>query len=60
MKTVLFAVFFVVGCAAPTLQQRQETWSRYRDSVRATCTVGKIDPAMPTDIKAWCAEVVAP
>jgi hypothetical protein len=70
MKTETFWATFTVGmsialsltpaCTTPTLQQRQDTWSQYRDSVRATCVVGKNDPAMPADVKTWCAKAVAP
>lgn len=64
MKTllpVLVLVLILTSCTtAPTLQQRQEAWFKYRDATRATCAVGVNDPAMPLEVKAWCAEVVGP
>ena len=58
MKWLL--VLLVTGCTAPTLQQRQDDWRKYQNLVRSTCAIGKKDPAMPTEVKAWCAEVEAP
>lgn len=52
--------FSACSCAAPTLQQRQDNWFRYRDMTRATCTVGQADPAMPEDVRAWCVRAVGP
>ena len=46
------------SCAAPTIQQRQTSWERYRDSVRATCAVGANDVSMPADVRAWCDRVM--
>ena len=59
---VIPALCLALGaCAAPTLEQRVQAWERYRDVTRATCLVGAAkDPAMPTDVRAWCAEVTAP
>jgi hypothetical protein len=60
MKYVLLLALFMSACAAPTLQQRQANWRRYQDMTRATCAVGEVDPAMPTDVRVWCAEVTEP
>ena len=60
MKPLLLATLLLVGCATPTLQQRQDTWLRYQAATRATCVVGSRDTAMPTEVRAWCAEVVGP
>lgn len=48
------------GCSAPTLQQRQDNWRRFRDMTRATCVVGQGDPAMPNDVRPWCERVAEP
>ncbi len=61
MKSVLvFVVLMSAGCVAPTLAQRQANWEKFRDTTRATCLVGKVDPAMPASVSQWCAGVLAP
>jgi hypothetical protein len=56
----LLPLLLLAACAAPTLQQRQDSWRRYRDVTLATCMVGQGDKAMPTEVRHWCAEVTAP
>lgn len=53
-------LLFASGCSTPTLQQRQDNWRRFRDVTRATCAVGQGDPAMPPEVREWCARTVAP
>lgn len=54
-------VLMLTGCAStPTLQQRQDAWTKYRKGVVVTCKVGAFDPAMPTDVKTWCVKVREP
>ena len=58
--TLFLGIAGLSACTAPTLQQRQDNWRRYQDATRATCVVGQADPAMPPEVRAWCAEVAAP
>lgn len=60
MRHVLLLALLSASCATPTLQQRQDSWRKVRDVTRAECMVGQIDPAMPTDVRAWCALVTGP
>lgn len=63
MKHVAAVALYLAtcSCAAPTLQQRQDAWLRYRDATRAVCLVGAAkDKAMPTEVKLWCVNVVDP
>ena len=53
-------VVAAAACSVPTLAQRQDKWRRVMDVTRAECMVGQADPAMPTDVRQWCAEVTAP
>lgn len=55
----LLILIFSACSAAPTIQQRQDNWNKYRTSVEVTCKVGRYDPAMPTDVRAWCSEVTS-
>lgn len=48
---------FAASCSAPTLQQRQDNWRRFRTGVMTTCVVGAADPAMPNDVRLWCEAV---
>ena len=58
---LLPALLALASCAAPTLQQRQDNWRRYRDTTRAVCLIGAAkDRAMPTEVKLWCVNVVDP
>jgi len=55
VKHVVFlALLATSACTAPTLQQRQANWRAYQDSVKATCNLGKVDPARPGDVADWC------
>ena len=56
---LVFALLATSGCAAPTLQQRQGAWRKHVTIQRATCVVGMGDPAMPADVREWCAQVGA-
>lgn len=58
---LLFVVLLApLACTAPTLQQRQDNWRRFRDVTRATCVVGAADPAMPEDVRTWCVRMAEP
>lgn len=61
MKHVLvFLLLAAPACATPTLQQRQDSWRKFRDVTVATCKVGKYDPAIPADVRRWCSEAAEP
>lgn len=49
------------GCTAPTLAQRQENWRTHVKVQKLTCLTGmRYDPAMPEDVRQFCARVVEP
>lgn len=55
---LVLALLPLAGCAAPTLQQRQEAWRQFRTDVTRVCEVGmQVDRAMPEDVMDWCVEV---
>jgi hypothetical protein len=57
-NAVLLSVcLLATACATPSFQQRQEAWRKHMTTQQATCRLGAIDPAMPDDVRVWCAEM---